>query len=131
MEIDRLPRQAPDKHNETSHRRCFPQDEPGGEGSMSNDARTDAHRKLAHELAVAGTILLRNNGKVLPLSSSPSPSVAAAVSPPSDGVAAGAVAAAEDTLAVRIAVIGDEFTGAFVDTSLSDHLHSYRGNLDS
>jgi hypothetical protein len=100
---------------------------------MSNDARTGAHRKLAHELAVAGTILLRNNGKVLPLSSSPSPSpsVAAAVSPPSDGVVAGAVAAAEDTLAVRIAVIGDEFTGAFVDTSLSDHLHSYRGNLDS
>jgi beta-glucosidase-like glycosyl hydrolase len=131
MEIDRLPRQAPDKHNETSHRRCVPQDEPGGEGSMSNDARTDAHRKLAHELAVAGTILLRNNGKILPLSSSPSPSVAVAVSPPSDGVVAGAVAAAEDTLAVRIAVIGDEFTGAFVDTSLSDHLHSYRGNLDS
>ena len=100
---------------------------------MSNDARTDAHRKLAHELAVAGTILLRNNGKILPLSSSPSPSpsAAAAVSPPSDGVVAGAVAAAEDTLAVRIAVIGDEFTGAFVDTSLSDHLHSYRGNLDS
>ena len=27
---------------------------------MSNDARTGAHRKLAHELAVAGTILLRN-----------------------------------------------------------------------
>ena len=85
-------------------------DEAGGEGSMDRDARSDEHRKLAHKLAVAGTILLRNEGGILPISSaslSPVSSLRRA-SPERDGVMRGG---GEQARSVRIAIIGDEFTG--------------------
>lgn len=106
--------------------------EPGGEGNMSNDARSDLHRKLAADLAVAGTVLLRNAGKFLPLVSSFS---LALLSPGRNRVAPDRQSPASNTepgagtnsnsssrvttthagsYAVRIAVIGDEFTGAFL-----------------
>lgn len=89
--------------------------EPGGEGNISNDARSDSHRKLAADLAVAGTILLRNEGKLLPLASSLSSSLASpdwdtagydVQNPKSDA------GSKPDSTShnVRIAVIGDEFT---------------------
>ena len=34
----------------------------------THDARSDAHRQLAHDLAVGATVLLRNPGGLLPLS---------------------------------------------------------------
>jgi beta-glucosidase len=70
----------------------------GGEGSMDRDARSDAHRKLAHDLAVAGTILLRNEGSILPLS----PSGRESVRDTNDAPA---------RRSTMVAVIGDEFTG--------------------
>jgi beta-glucosidase-like glycosyl hydrolase len=111
--------------------------EPGGEGSMSNDARSDSHRKLAADLAVAGTILLRNAGKFLPLVSSFSLSLSSAgqngaaidnQSPTSNsepGAGAnsdsspGMTTTHATSYAVRIAVIGDEFTGALLPIHLS------------
>ncbi len=91
--------------------------EPGGEGNMGRDARSDAHRKLAADLAVAGTILLRNEGKILPLSSSSSSSLTSTdwVSAGNDGHLSKADTVSKpisSSPAVRIAVIGDEFTGA-------------------
>ena len=87
--------------------------QPGGEGNMRNDARSDVHRKLATDLAVAGTILLRNEGKLLPLSSSLASSLASL-----DWDIAGndeqksEPDAKPDSAShnVRIAMIGDEFT---------------------
>eukprot|EP01043_Picozoa_sp_COSAG02_P002440 COSAG02_NODE_56_length_43700_cov_33.650765_11_plen_263_part_00 len=83
--------------------------EPGGEGNMRNDARSDAHRKLAADLAVAGTILLRNEGKLLPLPSS----LASLLASPDWDIAGDDEQISEPDAKpdnVRIAVIGDEFT---------------------